>query len=318
MSDNQQLLQQVLQRYGLAGANIQLIRSYNNDVYRIETADHRRFGLRVCGFLNMKRRAMEDEMTWLAFVAQRNPRLAPRPIANDQGELVTAIDTPAGERLCALFVWVEGTVLQGVLTAAELHNLGRSVATLHNIARQFTFPDATCDFRSGYCYDQALMLNHRDWIDKHRPVIGPERIALLQRAVEYVMAELEQIGTTPANYGMIHADLSIGNLLVQDGEIYIIDFEQLGRGHFLYDLAVLRNELLSEAAGDATRWSSFVAGYGEVAEWPLRQEAELQPFIITTQLNFLDWFYNSMNPTVLADQEHLVPSVYESIRRMLV
>ena len=34
MSDNQQLLQQVLQRYGLAGANIQLIRSYNNDVYR--------------------------------------------------------------------------------------------------------------------------------------------------------------------------------------------------------------------------------------------------------------------------------------------
>lgn len=34
MSDNQQLLQQVLQRYGMAGANIQLIRSYNNDVYR--------------------------------------------------------------------------------------------------------------------------------------------------------------------------------------------------------------------------------------------------------------------------------------------
>lgn len=83
-------------------------------------------------------------------------------------ELVTAIDTPAGERLCALFVWVEGTVLQGALTVVELHNLGRSVATLHNIARQFTFPDATCDFRSGYCYDQALMLNHRDWIDKHR------------------------------------------------------------------------------------------------------------------------------------------------------
>ena len=75
MDDNQSLLQQILDRYGLANAPAFPLHSYNNQVYRIERADNQRFSLRICGFPNMKRRSMEDEMRWLDFVAQRNPRL---------------------------------------------------------------------------------------------------------------------------------------------------------------------------------------------------------------------------------------------------
>ncbi len=317
MDNNYLLLQQALQCYGLAGASAYPLGSYNHHVYRVESADQQRYSLRICGFPEMKRRPFEDEMTWLAFVAQRNARLAPRPIANTQGELVTTLTTPAGDRLACLFAWIEGEDLRGAVTSAHLYKIGYLAATLHNIAREFPFPDASSDFRSGYRYDQSLMHEHYSWIDKRRTTIGAENVLLLQRAIDYVVAALDRIGTTPANYGMIHADMSFGNWLVHEEELYLIDFEQLGRGHFLYDLVVLWNELREHTTDFASLWQSFVAGYAEVAALPFRSEAELKPFVIATQLNFLDWFYNSMTPTVQAQQAQFVPQTYRLIEQGL-
>ena len=195
--------------------------------------------------------------------------------------------------------------------------LGRSRPSLHHIAQKFPFPDANSDFRSGYRYDQSLLLSHRSWIDKHHNAIGVENIALLNQAIDDVLAAMEHIGTTPAHYGVLHADLTFSNILVQDGELYLIDFEQLGRGHFLYDFAVLWNTLREESADFALRWQSFVAGYEEVIELPFRHEAELQPFIVATQLNFLDWFYNSMTRAVQANFEPRLSSVYAEIRHWI-
>lgn len=315
MNDNQALLHQVLERYGLASASVTPLHSYNNQVYRVELADRQRFSLRICGFLNMQLRSMEDEMRWLDFVAQHNPRLAPRPIANQQGEMVTVIATPAGDRLACLFDWIEGSELGGAVTPADLAKIGRLVAALHNITRQFPFPNADNDFHSDYCYDQSMMHQHRQWIAHHRETIGSERVALLDRAIDTVLAAMNGIGTTSANFGMIHADLHFANLLVQDNEIYLIDFEQLGRGHFCYDLAVLWSELQTEAGDFASRWQSFTAGYSEVAEMPFQHEAALQPFILATQLNDLDWIYNADNPAVSAEYGPRLPLIYESIRQ---
>lgn len=46
----------------------------------------------------------------------------------------------AGERLCALFAWVEGNELRQAVTPVDLYKMGRLVAALHNIAREFPFP----------------------------------------------------------------------------------------------------------------------------------------------------------------------------------
>lgn len=314
MNEQQALLNQVLARYHLSGANATPLRSYNNHVYCVESADHQRFSLRICGFPELKRRTMDDEMRWLDFVAQHNPRLAPCPIANDRGEFVTVTATPAGERLSCLFAWIEGRELRGVATPAALHKLGQSAAALHTIARAFAFPDATSDFRSDYRYDQSLMVSHRGWIEKHRDQIWAEQVALLDRAIEYVVAAMNQLGTKRANYGVIHADLHLGNVLVQDGEIAIMDFEQLGRGHYLYDLTVLWTELQDEPTDSTLLWQSFVAGYAEVAAAPFTDPAELNPFIVAIQLNALDWIYNAANPAVRLDYGPKLPFYYGSIR----
>jgi Ser/Thr protein kinase RdoA (MazF antagonist) len=207
--------------------------------------------------------------------------------------------------------------LHGAVRPTDLYKIGRIVAALHNIARQFPFPDANNDFRSGYRYDQSLMHQHRQWIARHCHTIGTERVALLDRAIDYVLAAMDHTGTTPANFGMIHADLTLSNLLVHHEEIYLIDFEQLGRGHFLHDLAVLWSELRKNVGDIERHWQSFVAGYSEVAESPFRSEAELNPFIIATQLIDLDWIYHADNPAVRAEFGPRLPLIYESIRQQV-
>ncbi len=315
MDDNQSLLQQVLGRYGLSTASAAPLRSYNNQVYRIESADNQRFSLRICGFPNMKRRSMEDEMRWLDFVAQGDLRLAPSPIANERGDFVTATATPTGERLSCLFAWIEGSELRGAATPIQMHKIGQSAAALHNIAREFPFSDASSDFRSDYRYDQSLMVSHRSWIEEHRDAIGAEHVALLDRAIDSVVTEMDRLGTIRSNYGVIHADLDLGNVLVKDGEVAIMDFEQLGRGHFLYDLTVMWTELLEEPANFAPLWQSFVDGYREVAELPFSQPEELNPFIVAIQLNSLEWIYNADNPAVRVEYGPKLPFYLESIRQ---
>lgn len=315
MNEQQVLLDQVLARYQLTGATTTPLPSYNNHVYCVETADHQRFSLRICGFPELKRRTMEDEIGWLDFVAQHNRQLAPRPMANDQGDFVTVTATPTGERLSCLFAWIEGHELRGKATPADLYQIGQSTAELHTIARRFPFPDAASDFRSGYRYDQALMVSHRGWIEKHRAVIGADQVVLLERAIDYVVTALDQLGTTRTNYGVIHADLHLGNMLVQDGTVAIMDFEQVGRGHYLYDLTVLWTELHNEPTAFAPLWQSFVAGYATVADLPFTKEADLNPFIVAIQLNTLDWIYNATNPAVRVEYGPRLPFYYESIRQ---
>ena len=97
----------------------------------------------------------------------------------------------------------------------------------------------------------------------------------------------------------------------------VIDFDQLGRGHYLYDIAVLVVELLDDLEQFEPRWQSFKAGYQEVAPFPFHDESELDPFIVAVNLAFLDWVYNAPNPAVRQEKKRHIPATYTSIRKRL-
>lgn len=47
---------------------------------------------------------------------------------------------------------------------------------------------------------------------------------------------MEALGTTADRYGVLHADLTPENVLVQDGRLLVIDFDDFGAGWYLFDL----------------------------------------------------------------------------------
>ncbi|MBI3960312.1 MAG: phosphotransferase [Chloroflexi bacterium] len=316
-TNNEGIRNAVLDAYALSGAQIHLLQSRWNHIYRVEAADGARYSLRICAPEFKDRRWMQDELAFLDFVAEVGTICAPRPVRNRDGALITAIPAEEGERLACLFEWVEGEPSYRNLTVDMMAQIGRLTAHLHEIGRAFLFPDATNGFRADYRYDQALARSHREWIPEHRAEIGPENEALLQRAIDFVVEGMDRVGQARATYGVIHADLHFGNFLVHNGQVSLIDFDQLGRGHYCYDIAFLLTELYDEPESQPARWQAFKAGYAEVTPLPFDDDAELAPFLIAVGLAFLDWVYNAPNPQVRAEKMRYAPGVYRMLREKI-
>lgn len=311
------LLESILLQYGLAGARTRILQERWNHIYRIDIADGGAYSLRVTAPEFKQRRWMEDELAFLDFAAGVGTVAVPRPVRNRDGGLITAIPTETGERLAFLFRWVEGEPSDRHLSPEVLRRCGRITAHLHEIGRAFPFPDEANGFRVGYRYDQPLARSHREWIPQHRAEIGPENAALLEDAIEFVVAGLDRMGQSRQNYGVIHADLHFGNFLVHNGQVSLIDFDQLGRGHYCYDIAFLLKGLSDEPESQPTRWQAFKAGYAEVTPLPFRDDAELDPFIVAVGLAFLDWVYNAPNPQVRIEKGQYIPGVYRMLREKI-
>lgn len=134
-----------------------------------------------------------------------------------------------------------------------------------------------------------------------------------EQVVAWLVEALERIGETKDNFAIIHADLHPGNFLVQDGEVSVIDFDQMGWGHYGFDLAVLMVELNHKSMGYAKLWQDFKAGYTQIAAWPFAAERKMNPFVLGVNLAFLDWVYNSSNPAVRRQLGQRLPPTFESI-----
>ncbi len=317
MQNEEHILLKILEKYGLSGAKTQLLGSLWNRVYRVEAKNGRLYSLRLCAPVIQEKRSVEEELAWLELIVNQQQISVPRPVRNQHQELITVVSTAEGTRLSCLFEWIEGEPTKNRLTPEIMHQIGRSVATLHEIARQHGGPFHENGFRSRYQYGRCLAVSHREWIAEHQVKIGTENATFLERAVTWLVEQLERIGETSDNFGLIHADLHFGNFLVRDGAVSVIDFDQLGNGHYLYDLATLNVELLNEPEEYVERWHSLKAGYQQVTALPFKDERELNPFIVAVKLAFLDWVYNSPNPRVNEQMGPLIPATFASIREIM-
>jgi len=314
MKEEQEILQGVLENYGLVEAKTQLLGSLWNRVYRVEANNGHLYSLRLCPLAIQDRRSLEEELVWLELIASQQQVRVPRPVRNEQQALITTLSTAGSKRLSCLFEWVEGEPAKENLTSSVMRQIGQAVASLHQIAREFGGSFQENDFRSGYRYDSRLAASHRDWIEVHQAEIGVENVGLLDAAVTWLIEELKCIGEANDNFGIIHADLHFGNFLVQGEQVSVIDFDQLGCGHYLYDLAVLMVELFTEVEDWAESWEDFKEGYQQIAALPFQEEKEINPFVVGVNLAFLDWVYNSPNPAVRKQMGQRLPATFESIK----
>ena len=320
------IAQLALEQYGLGDARRTLSQDLFNTTYCITDTTGQKYNLRLCGADLQNSRRVQDELIFIDFLAQRNQIRVPKPVHNLDGEFVTRIaateDPATHSRICCLFEWIEGEVLRDHLSEPLLYQMGSATAQLHLAAKAFRFPTPEEPFRADYNYDEAVVLQHREWLTERQAEISSERVELINRAIDQVLGQLVHFPKNRDTYGFIHADLNPNNFIVtnpggKNEEVSVIDFEQLGRGHFCFDLATTMVDLDERKTDFARRWFSFKQGYQKVTELPFEDERELEPFVMTVHLNFLDWLYNTPTPHVREQFEARFHEVHELIRNGL-
>lgn len=252
------LAAEALARWGADGADLSFVSGRENQVYRVATRDDD-FALRIRRPGLRSRVELVSELAWLEAM-DRAGLSVPRPVPSLSGSLLETV----GGREADMTAWLRGSPLGRSGEPLRLkdapqafHRLGREIALLHDACDEFRPPEGFVRSR----WDIGGLLGEkprwgRFW---ENPALDKETRALLERFRSEASRELE-LRSAGLDYGLIHADLVRENVLFDDDQPRLLDFDDGGFGFRLFDIAgaLLKNR---KEPGYPELESSLVEGY---------------------------------------------------------
>jgi Ser/Thr protein kinase RdoA (MazF antagonist) len=268
--------------WGFAPEQIVLAARRENIVWRAE--DGRGvFALRLHrpGYRNTTE--LMSELQWMAALVAGGLRV-PRPLPSIAGRLVEEV----GGTLVDLLTWLPGRPIgqQGALDVADraglCRDLGGVLARLHGISDGWTPP-------AGFArpvWDRAGLLGDapvwgRFW---DNPGLTAVQRAMVLAARAKADAHLARIADG-LDYGLIHADALSENVLIDDGRLSLIDFDDGGWGFRDFELATFLMRFLTAPDYPALR-AALLAGY---AQRRAVDADTLDLFILLRALTYPGW-----------------------------
>ena len=181
------------------------------------------------------------------------------------------------------FEKAEGTLAEdippGEWTDDLFRSIGAAVGRFHRISAEYT--------------PSSPALTRPHWYDSYeiREALRlmPSPDDPVHEKITRLLDELHQLPISPDDYGLIHDDLHFANFLIlPDGQLAIIDFDDCGYGWFAIDVAMALFDVLVlyNPTNEADKqhfalqfMGNYLSGY--------RQENDLPPFWLSQVPHFL-------------------------------
>lgn len=267
----------------LAGGTPVLVNLSENHTFRIDGAGapamlrlHRR------GY--QSRASIGSELSWLQAIAADTDIPVPRPIPGEDGEILQELEP---DRFAALFGFEPGVEPTADADLAPLFTtLGRYAAQLHRQVADWQQPE-------GFVrpiWDAVGILEPAglwgDW--RKAPHVEGEVLEVLVALDAALRRDLAAYGTDIGRFGLIHADMRLGNLLLDGERTVLLDFDDCGHGWFLYDLAASLSFIETSPQVPALI-RAWLGGYMEIR--PLQPEdlRMIDAMILLRRMALLAW-----------------------------
>jgi len=294
---------QALQAYACHPATtIGLLNVSENATFLVQDPEAGASVLRVHRLGYHTEQEIASELAWMdalrAEAGVRTPRILP---AADGRRVVTVAERGGqAARHCVRFEFLPGTEPGGEpgLTASHFEELGEITARMHRHARGWRRPDWFTRFHWDYETAFGRIARWGRWQDGIG--VGNSERQVLARLDEKLKARLQAFGTGPGRYGLVHADTRLANLLVHEGSVSVIDFDDSGFSWYLYDLgtSVSFFEHAPEVPGLVDSW---LAGYRRAGELSAADQAEIWTFIMFRRLLLLAWIGSHQGVDIAAE-----------------
>ncbi len=242
---------------------------------------------------------LDSERTWIRALAAAGIDV-PAPLrARDGRDYVDVPIEPLGQhRYAGVSRWTDGDMLARVLHHSEsvgdhLHRfeqLGRIAASMHAQTSGWTIPEGfTRHALDADGLVGAAPFWGRFW---EHPALSPAERRLLVTTRDRLHATLSRLDRSSAAFGLIHADLHPGNLVVNDerhgDSLTVIDFDDAGFGWYAYDMAVALFNYRHSAQRDGIE-AAFLRGYRAIRALPDTTLAMLPMFLLIRSLAIIGW-----------------------------
>ena len=286
------LAKNALSAYGLEGAEARLIKYRHNAVFQIDIPNgterdirddryvRARYVLRIHRPGYQTAGSVASELAWLRALRFDTDLVVPEPVSTLDRQLLTEASSPdvPEARICSLLRWVKGRAYRRP-RPTQLTAIGEVMAKLHNHTDEWSPPSGftrrRLDWGGLFAENSGFDPSPQEiWTSLPRP-----HARLFEAVAEKVREAMHELGDGPEAFGLIHADLHTRNILFSRKETRVIDFDDCGFGHRVYDMAV---GLLEN--GHPSRRDDLLRGYARHRPVPEDQLAFLEKFIAARRL----------------------------------
>lgn len=271
-----------------------------NETYLIETPKEKTAVLRLSRPQYHSLEEINAEMLWLEKLHADTDINVAKPIVDKNGNYVRQVQI--GE---TVYNYVLSKFLKGSEPVADnseksskyYYMLGQITAKLHKQVKN---------------WDGSKKLNRVNWDFEN--MIGQNAIwgrwqnfegiskedeMLIQKASEIIKERLEKYGKNHNNWGLIHSDLRLANILVENDKIKVIDFDDSGFGWFLSDLASSVSFIEHEEIVPMLL-KSWLTGYQTIRKLCENDLKQVDTFILLRRLQLMAWLASRENSDPVA------------------
>ena len=289
---------ELLKDYGICGAQVSCINFEFNATFSVETDSGTKYALRIN--INSTRTVenMKAEVEWVRHLNRTSGVHVPTPIATVKDDyIVSAVHADSGQTLYGvMYSWLEGEELGDEPTPQQLHEVGKSIAVLHQESADFTLsPDAKLPTFNDFFWGTE------DFLFSDKSTLSVSDRSLIKEAHDLIMGFTHDLyETSPVH--IIHADMHGWNLMWHEGQLTIFDFDDCGYGVEAQDLAVTLYYLDTPEQDEA-----LLNGYKSVRPLPTYSANAMKALLLQRRLLLLNYLFETKN------QEHkeLLPAYLE-------
>lgn len=272
-----------------AGADATLLNVSENTTWLVTAPGGFRSVLRIHRAGYHSRRAIECELAWAAALRAEAGLVTPVTLAGRNGAAIQSGGLPGlpGARHMVMFDFLPGAAPDpDANLVAPFRTLGAMAARAHLHAMGWTRPEPfeRLIWDLGAVYGPTPTWG--DW--RCGPNVTPAIRAVLEAAEDLVRRRLAAFGKGPDRYGLIHADMRLANLLIDEGGTRLIDFDDCGFGWFLYDFAAAISFMEDHPQVPALR-EAWIEGYRSLRPLSQAETDEIDTFVMLRRMALLAW-----------------------------
>jgi Ser/Thr protein kinase RdoA (MazF antagonist) len=306
------LARKALEAYPVNVARVSPLKQVYNKNFRITAQGGEQYMLRICHPRRTSVEPVQSELLWLAALNRETNLRVPEPVLNKERQYVTVVDSAdvPGIYLSVLFHWTDGRFLYRTLTPSHLFEVGGLTAHLHHHSTNWDRPAGFIRRRVDnlFCLRQEQDDNLNEAVAAQAvqavaDVSAHKDAMLVETVIRKVWAVLQGLGEEPENFGLIHADVHQSNLLFNKGQVGLIDFDDCGFGHWLYDLAVTLYCLHDHPKYTNLR-QAFLAGYRKSHPLSMEREGYLETFMALRTLQDMLWDIEERDQPAFRERWH--------------
>ena len=279
-----------------SSASVSLLTVSENATFQIINTDNTHYVVRVHRPHYHTLPEIESELLWIESLRAAQIVVTPRPVPLMNGGKIAIFKDGDDERHMVAFEFMSGKEpsTEAALSAG-FKQLGAITARLHEHAKSWTLPE---DFsRKTWNFDTTIGASPHWGQWEKCPELTPDDKDLLNRTVTIIKEKLHDFGSAQDRFGLIHADLRLANLLVDNDQLAVIDFDDCGFGWYVYDFASAVS-FIEENPQVPELLQAWVDGYRDIAELSDADEQMIPTFIMLRRIMLTAWLNtHSETPT---------------------